>query len=285
MKITATRGASRVEINKRRATYEAEEAAYKAAEAEISRKSYVARAELTEPVEAELREGLAAFTALRFDVEARFSSAFTADYGAERSYIKVRIVCNDRQSDDDALQWEYQADLDYDGNVIVKTGSWSGLQATTPAQMKSLRQTVMAIEYLNDLDWRSLIDKDSPGRRIYQENPLPEKPKWQDWRSEYRVADLADIVGDMSTAILVRNWENSGFYGNKIWVRILRDSGSQYTVNVIPESYKQYAVEGKDIPGWVWTDTKRVRKNNLYPIYDNEDNPTYWDIPEEFANS
>ena len=94
----------------------------------------------------ELEYNLNKFSGLVFDVQ------------VERAYsglIEARVTCNEgRQFNDDvALAWSYTATIDKNGAVQIETASWANLKAATSAQLKSLQQTVKAIEYLQTLDW------------------------------------------------------------------------------------------------------------------------------------
>lgn len=286
MKITAARGVRRIEVEERKKAWQAKQDAYEAASKAAQQAAIDERRAITRPVAEKIEQDLSRFNTLRFKVESRFDYAYDmTGNNDERTFIYVRVVCNENQRDEsDALRWEYEVRLNNQGEVEAATGSWSGLNATTPAQLKSLRQTVMALEYLNSLDWKSLIDKSAPDTRHFYEN-LPDKPQQEDWSAQFRQADFEEIVGDPNSAILVWNWDGSEYWGRDIYISIVRESPAQYTVRMIPPRYKTlYEEEGSaafdKIPEYIFTNTKRVKKSNLRPVYEN-DQPQYWDIPDE----
>jgi hypothetical protein len=289
MKITATKRANRIEVETRKADYDAKSQAYEDAYKAKSRVAREAREAITEPIKEEIMQNLKVFNTLRFEVSAQFDIAYPASYDSERTYVKVRIRCNESdRSDDDALRWEYEVGLDYNGNVVSDTGSWSGLSATTPAQLKSLRQTLFALEYLNDVDWKDLLDKEAPNTWNEGE-PLPEKPAYENWDSQFATADMEDIVGDKGVAILVYNWENSPYWGRNVYLRILRETPSQYVVNVIPSHYKddyeKLKADGRESSVVdMFKYTQRIRKTTTGPVYDASGEPQYWDLPSELAS-
>lgn len=284
MKITAARGVRRAEVAQRKAEYDEQQRIHDEAYRDASARSRDARAEALKPVQDALMEALSQFTALHFDIDCRIDYSWNGD-DVGRNYINVRVQCDQNNpTPDTSLRWEYSAHLSSSGSVVAETGSWSGLKATTPAQLRSLRQTVSALELLNTLDWKQLLDREVPDTDAFFAD-IPKAPERVDWTSQFNVADLEDLVGDKSSAVLVNNWENSGYWGRSVYVRILRDAGSQFVVNIIPTSevdrYKQGGVE--NFRKYTLEDTKRVKKTTIRPIRDHEGNAQYWDIPEELA--
>lgn len=283
MKITSARGVRRAEVTQRKSEYDAQEHEYDFARSLAAQAREADIDAIIEPVKAQLTQDLSIFDSVPLNISVRYEPRYSSDYTEGKGGLKVSIQSDDR-SENNALRWEYTVELDFDGNVVASTGSWSGLNATTPSQLLSLRQTVSILEYLSDVDWPEMLDKQLP-RSNYYEN-VPKKPQYVDWTSQYHIADMEDLVGDKSTAILVKNWESSDYYGRDLYIRILRDAGSQYVVNVIPERYKQLCDSGDfdRIPDYVFQDTRRIRKTTTHPVYDSEGNPQYWELPEKFAN-
>ena len=282
MKITAARGVRRADVVKQRDEWTKNYEEYRQAEDRRAIKRREARYAVTDPIEQDIAQRLSKFSALRFNVEAKFDEAYSNTYDRSRVFVRVSITCNERETDEDALRWQYSVGLDVDGNVVTQTNSWSGLKATTIEQLRSLRQTVSALEYLSTIDWLEILDKAWP---TVEDEPLPEKPENINWTRELDEAALEDIVGDPNTAILIRNWDNSPYWGKNVYIRIVKDSGSQYAVNVIPESYidivEQYPNRLKD----TLRDVRRIRKSNIHVVHKDGDEPTYWDIPAELLNT
>ena len=282
MKITAARGVRRAEVATQRDEWAKKDEEYRQAENQRSIKHREARYAVTDPIEQDIAQRLSKFSALRFNVEAKFDEAYSNTYDRSRVFVRVSINCNERETDEDALKWQYSVGLDVDGNVVTQTNSWSGLKATTIEQLRSLRQTVSALEYLSTIDWFEILDKAWP---TVEDEPLPEKPENINWTRKLDEAALEDIVGDPNTAILIRNWDNSPYWGKNVYIRIVRDSGSQYAVNVIPESYVNNADTYPDSVRNALRDTRRIRKSNVHVVHKDGDEPTYWYIPTELLNT
>lgn len=259
MKITANR---KEEILKRKAEYEAEEA-------EI-RKDNQARwnayqddvDKITKPVQDEIEYNLSKFSALSFVItveEARWRTPG----------IHVHISCDENRKRDDnvALAWSYDAQLEKDadtGEYHAKreTSSWSGLQATTPSQLRSLQQTVLALDYLNTLDWDDLLNKTMPDAAKYYEGAknVPPRPNFE---QEMVEAELEELIGQ-NKLIRVRPFESSGYRGD-VYVKLIGQTPSQYVVQVVPQSY---ATRPEDITNWLsrFNATQRVKKSNIKPV-------------------
>lgn len=110
-----------------------------------------AKYKVVRPVEGHVVAELNAFNLLQFDVQVveHFSD-----------YIEVRISCNENDTFDDnsALSWCYRAKVTKDGEVEKESNSWSGLKATTAAQIDSLIQTAEALKVINNIDWADLLN-------------------------------------------------------------------------------------------------------------------------------
>lgn len=82
-----------------------------------------------------------------------------------------------------------------DGELKKETGSWSGLQACTIDQIENLKQCVGALEDLNNIDWKSLLNVPEINRDDFynyeRENEAPE----YDYDTELKLELLRDILG------------------------------------------------------------------------------------------
>ena len=134
--------------------------------------------------------------------------------------------------DDSALSWSYEVKLDSDGNVVRESSSWSGLKATTEEQMRSLRQTVSALDFLNDVDWDELIKVNMPDYSDYY-NPEDKAPEREDFESQLKQAELEEIVGQ-DAYVKVKNWGESCPYRGDVYLKILKETPSMYQAVVIP---------------------------------------------------
>ena len=220
MKITATK---REDILRRKAEYDAKKAAYEADHEERSRRYREAQYALTDPIKEKLTAELSKFSALSFDVSSDFMF---------NDHPRVRILCNEHNKFDDnvALSWSYNVELTDAGEVEKETSSWSGMKATTPEQLESLKQSVAALEYLLGVNWAELLNVTRPAYRDFQEGAL-EAPPREDFNTELALAELEEAVGK-NVLVEVPNWEGSGLRGSSVYIQIEKETPSQYIVHV-----------------------------------------------------
>ena len=252
-KITADR---REDILKRKAEYEAKRAEYEADRDERSHKFEMAEYDVMNPIKQQLESDLSVFNLLQFVVRVE------RHYGGKG--VRVRIECNENRKFDDsvALAWNYDVNLTKDGEVKRESSSWSGMSAVTPEQVASLKQTVEAVEYLLNLDWASLLNVTLPHYRDYYDGALPE-PEKEDFDAELREAELEGYVGT-DTLILVENFESSGWRGKEVYVRLIRETPSQYVCNIFhPYELSSFKEQGRKLADRY---TQRVKKSNIVPV-------------------
>lgn len=252
-KITADR---REDILKRKAEYEAKRAEYEADRDERSHKFEMAEYDVMNPIKQQLESDLSVFNLLQFVVRVE------RHYGGKG--VRVRIECNENRKFDDsvALAWNYDVNLTKDGEVKRESSSWSGMSAVTPEQVASLKQTVEAVEYLLNLDWASLLNVTLPHYRDYYDGALPE-PEREDFDAELREAELEGYIGT-DTLILVENFESSGWRGREVYVRLIRETPSQYVCNIFhPYELSSFKEQGRKLADRY---TQRVKKSNIVPV-------------------
>ena len=254
MKITATR---KEDILKRKAEYDAKVAEYEADQQDRRRKLRRAEDDVTEPVRQFLYDTLAQFDILDFEIDVRKNHrSWRSDNGLE-----VSVRCNDRDkfADTSALSWNYDCYIDEDsGEVTKESGSWSGLKATTAAQLDSLKQTVAALELLNSLDWYEILNKEMPKYSDDFDGGI-ERPERVDFNKELQEAEIEDIMGQN---VFVKARGISEYGNNPVWVRFIKQSPAQYQVEVLDEwSMKQAQKSGALKPGAGYT--RNVRKDKI----------------------
>lgn len=218
------------------------------------------------PIVNEIKSNLDAFTSLVFNVKADLA------WGDD---LRISIDCNNHRVFDEnsALSWSYEAVVNKkSGEVVRKTSSWSGMSAVTPAQMKSLHETVDALDYLNSIDWNQLLELTFPQYEDYADPNAPARPDSRDFRSELRDATLEDLVGTNQAIAIQNPGTESIVYGSPVlFAKILKISGSQYTIQYAPgtrgwgrsaepdaEYAKQNFANGTSYTG-------RIRKDKLIP--------------------
>lgn len=250
MRITANR---RDDIIKQRDEYNRQKAD-KVQRYETQVKDYdEAMSAVTDKVEKDLRSRLAKFDKLHFDVSV--APAFFRDRG-----LSVRISCNEdnKFADDSALSWNYSVKVNYKGDVIAETGSWSGLQATTSAQLDSLEQTLAALRELNKIDWKTEIDIDTPQYDDYVNMLDPLYDDEPDFNAMLMEADVDDLVGT-NRGIYRDATGSSRYYRGRVYSVIVGQSDKTYTVFDIPEMY----AEDTDKFETLSTNTYRISKKKF----------------------
>lgn len=259
MKITASR---KDDILKRKAEYDARRKAYDDAEQEAWDRYQDAEDAVTEPIKSQIENMLRRFTALHFDVQVQrgWSSRRNGRPG-----IDVKISCNERNLNDPdvALGWRWEASLDSDGAVKKESSSWSGLQACTEEQLRSLEQTFQALKLLNSIDWSVVLDVKLPKYSDYKMD-LPERPATENFEDELKEAELEELIGK-NAAVEVYNWESSPYRGDSVYLQILRETPSQYVCKIFPRTHGRLDQEIAELirSGQYYGYEQRVRKSTI----------------------
>lgn len=259
MKITASR---KDDILKRKAQYEADLKAYNEREAQSRAALLDAENKILEPIKSYLGRKLSRYNALTFEI-----NVDRAYHGFKDKGVRVWIRCNEHNKFDDdvALSWSYNVDLDSDGNVFRETSSWSGLSATTEAQMRSLHQTISALDFLNDVDWDELVNVDMPAYEDFYDNNN-KRPAKEDFDAELQEAELGELIGS-NKIIKCKNWGESCPYRGDVWLHLIKETPSMYTANIIPDYVfvlgGQENEVGKYIDGTYGE--YRIRKSSVHP--------------------
>lgn len=226
MKITANR---REDILKQKEAFETESAAaHEQYEREKSAFKTAERA-ITDPIKEDLAHRLNQYRHLTFDIS------------VSRNFfdkLEVRVTCNeDNKFDEDvALSWTYQAQVDSDGQVIRETSSWSGLKATTEAQMESLTETLEAIKYLNSIDWEVLLNKTLPDWDEYFKTDVS-KYAPRNAPDFDRMLIEADIEEAIGKPILLKGYNamsSRGYGRGESYYMVLKETPAQYEIVQIP---------------------------------------------------
>lgn len=215
-----------------------------------------------QPVIDELNAAFAKWDTMNPDIRAeeRWEDSDTIGYSI---YINVE----NRQPEGLALKWSYEVRLDSEGGVRKETSSWSGLEATTEENLRSLEQIVGALKYLNSLDWAKLLNKQVPDYKVFYKD-LPKAPAHHDFDQELIDAELADCIGE-NKLIRVKPWGETCPYRNELYIRIIRETPSQYVINIVP-TYAALSNNRSDIDKYLGDDkydTYRVRKTSIKPVF------------------
>lgn len=182
----------------------------------------------------------------------------------EENSLGVHIEVNEdnkfAESVDVALAWRYDAYMKQ-GEVVRESSSWSGMQAVTADQLANLEQSLNALKELASLDWVDLLDRKLPEWDTYVTTRNPSRSSRPNFEQELMEAELEDIIGERKM-IKVHPFDSS-WYNGYVYVAIVKDSGSQYTIKEIPEYYVQRGEASKYFDK---TDLHRVKKIKIKPV-------------------
>lgn len=255
MKITASR---REDIERRRAEYDAETEKYNAI-VEEGRDNYrkASKAQRS-AIEKEVSE-LIGTTSLPLEIRA--DESFVKGGKGFQLGWKVTVRANEykKSSDDTALAWSWEVELDADGNLLRDSNSWSGLKACTPAQIADLEESVRVIKLLNDLDWNTVLDK-----------AMPNYEDFSDKEASAKLADRKAARPDFEKEIL--NEELEDMLGGNVAIKLRKNENWRGNVYILPEAVTDQFVKGVIFPEYYadrgaealksW-DTSKTRKDNL----------------------
>lgn len=254
MKITASK---RDDILKRKAEYDEKLKKYQERNSELTGKYRAAEDKVTNSVKRQIEDRLLGFDLLNFDISVERSWYSIA----ESNSVRVRIECKCG-----ALTWTYRVEVNQEGNIEAETNSWSGLSATTPEQIEALRQTVGALTELSHIVWEDVITGlDLPDYADYRD-PDNRPPVEEDFKGQLRDLTFEELIGQ-DKIIKVDNWDTSPYWGTYVWVKVIRQSASFWTVSILPNSYFDYLKsdpEHTKIENWL-SDPVRIRKDRLDP--------------------
>lgn len=273
MRITSSK---RDDILKEREEYQAQWDENERTRGEEQRSFQEAEDAVLNPIKEYLEQELAYYRALNFDV--RVNRGWARDFNS----IEVSIRCNEYRKFDEnaALSWNFDAKLKFPDKeslrsgdisnveVVKETGSCSGLQATNATQLRSLRQSLDALEFLNDLDWVTLLNKEMPKYDDYLKTPRMQS-RDNEFKKRLLEADLEDLVGS-NKLVKVDNFESSGYRSSYVYLRLISETPAQYKCNVVSEwELKRYQSGEATLDERY---TQRVKKSNVRPILDNDGN-------------
>lgn len=175
---------------------------------------------------------LSKFDTLSFDV---------AVHSYDDKHLEAAIKCGENKMFDDnvALAWDYTVEYKFgDSKFTKETGSWSGLKATTDAQIKWLEQSIEAIKYLNSLDWETLLNpEDLPKYDDYVTEPEPDRDSRPNFEAQEFSAQLDKYVGK---DVLIKGTSSpNGFVNEGIdgWYKIYRETPKFYKVGFVSDSW------------------------------------------------
>jgi len=257
MKIVSSK---RDDILKEKAEYEEQMSKYNEADKERNRRRISDEQAAAAPVENYLKSELSKFNLLSFQIGVDRGYDWEDEDPMSLDSLEVRIRCNDDNKFDEnvALTWSYDVSIS-GGKVKSETSSWSGMNAVTPEQLDSLKQTVSAIEFLQSVDWEGMIKDKLPSSIEYYKD-MPSRPKNRDFDRELLEEDIRDSFG-----------KGIGFKGREMveyesrWNRpstgyyfFYGETKTQYRC-VFVDTY--YINNSDDLSSWL--EPRRMKKSNV----------------------
>ena len=158
----------------------------------------------------------------------------------------IRIRCNEGRNFDktSALSWDFEAVLNKDGEVEKETGSWSGLEATTPESIQSLEQTLEALKYLNVVDWESILDVEDVKWEDYFTEPTISRSNRPDFENQIKEEELKEFIGK-PICLKGKGIDSLGYNRRTtVWDQIDRETPNKFIVRTLGDWYvSQYGFE------------------------------------------
>lgn len=216
----------------------------KAKQNDADRRYSQARNDVLLPVRDYILSELAPFNLLHFDVSVNnwFGDG-----------LEVQIRCDENTRDEKtALRWDYKAAITSEGELKKETGSWSGLQACTADQIEHLKQTVAALEKLNDMDWRDILNVKLPDwmdYRVSKDDLEDETPEY-DYDVELNSQQIRELIG-AGKAIRIRNFRDDSRWASDLFLVPVKETPKKIEGTVFSARY----VDGGEDP-------KAIYRNN-----------------------
>lgn len=144
---------------------------------------------------------------------------------------EVTIENSDNPHDDQALNWNWKAYIDEQGEVKKESGSWSGLTAISAENIDNLKESVRVLEILNNIDFSKILSRTMPEASEYITHRYPAKDDMQ--RKDELTKELFE--SEMNEVMESGNWiklkDGQGrYYRRDAYIRILSESPKMYKV-------------------------------------------------------
>lgn len=206
------------------------------------------------PVKAEVEDAISRFDDLNLEVDIRES--WDRNSGLEVAVYSNR---NNVSSKDKALSWEWSAKINKDtGEVIKESGSWSGLNAVTADNIRSLRQSVDCLETLNSMDWKHILNVQLPDLDDYMLSQEKDPDDTRDFDQELVEADVEEAIS--SGALIAGHGNHNYRPAARVYYQVLKESESNYWVS---EIYPTVADDPSQYP-----EPYRITKKKFFTLID-----------------
>ena len=214
------------DLRARRAAMVEDRDRYRSSKDAAWKQYYEAESVVLDPIREYVEHGLSQFSLLDIDVTVQLT------FG---DLLQVEVSC---EGSDNALKWRWSARLEKDGTIKSDSSSWSGLSATTAEEIEQLRQSVDAIEWLINVDWKSVLSVELPDVEDFIDDSLtaPSETELQDLDNQILEEELREAVGNN---VLIAGESNGTIYNKGLagYYLLIAETPKQYTVSFIPERY------------------------------------------------
>lgn len=231
MKIIASR---KDDLIRERETYEAERERRRSQKHEEELLYRQAAENVGDMIRRRVTDRLGEVKLSKLDIEVRRRWQMSDDESWE-----VRVVGNSNHFDSEvALSWDWTVWISGEGEIKKESGSWSGLKATTPAQIEDLKESVRILELLNNMDWHLILKAPSPKYSDYidSENSQALRKMNRNFDDEIKDAEIEELVGQ-PVLIKVNGLESQYYRGGGAYIQIVSQSDKFYTIKYLPDSY------------------------------------------------
>ena len=206
------------------------------------------------PVKAQVEDAISPFNDLNLEVD--IWEPLDSNPGL---MVVVYSNRNNVHSKDKALSWEWSAKIDMNtGEVIKDSGSWSGLNAVTAENIRSLRQSVDCLETLNSMDWQHILNVKLPDLNDYTLPQEKDPDADRDFDQELVEADIEDAIG--SGALIAGHGYQYYRPSARVYYQVLKESESNYWVS---EIYPSEADDPSQYP-----EPYRITKKKFFGLID-----------------
>lgn len=205
------------------------------------------------------------FSKLEDAIRSKLPSSDVLDIRCEKAFDGIECDVNyaEGKNFDEkfALVWRYTAKLTKSGDVKTETGSWSGLSATTPDQIKDLQKSVEILTVLTSLDWKSLLQVELPNYADHMKD-LPERPERKDFSEELLQATIEDLI---ESGEYFKGVPGSGRnFRGPVWFRIIKETPTQVELEEVHDSQiEDYVANNKE--GYTYKVKKSVFQRDMLP--------------------
>lgn len=144
---------------------------------------------------------------------------------------EVTIRNSDNPHDDQALNWNWSASINKQGEIKKESGSWSGLTAISAENIDNLKESVRVLEILNSMDFVKILSRAMPKDSDYITHEYPTNDDIQ--RKNALTAELfeAEINEVMENGNWIKLKDGQGkYYRRDAYIRILSESPKMYKV-------------------------------------------------------